>query len=161
MGTGLHSPPDYSKVAYPTTTDRIDLPPVQFGDVLELHSYQTIYQPEHDLLQLDLHWQVVRQMQAPYFFSALLISPDNDPKTAIDWQPFEYQFPTTCWHTIPDEILLLDRVQIELPKPYPQGEWWISLSVFSYQNGIYERLMTESIFGADDQFGLGPVYIGQ
>jgi hypothetical protein len=159
VGTGLHPPPAYAEVAYLPAAGMVEVPVVEFGEVMQLHGYLATYQPERNSLQLDLYWQIKGQIETPYFFSALLVTPDGEIKTAVDWQPFDYQFPTTCWHTVTNDTLLMDRIEIPLADPSPPGDWWLSLAVFAYSETVYERLPTITAAGIDDQIGLGPIRI--
>jgi hypothetical protein len=160
VGTGLSLPPVYADVAFIPKQELINLPATQFGNVLSLHGYGAAYQPETKSIELELYWQPLHQMENAYFFSALLVGPDhNSLLTGVDWQPFDYQYPTTCWHKIGKDMTLMDRVQLPLNEPYTHGDWWLSLSVFQYVNGVYERLQVTSADIVNDQIGLGPIRI--
>jgi len=157
VGSDLTPPPVYTAVAFPPSA--IPLVPfaVDFGDVLHLQSYSAQYDAQTRQIMLDLYWEARRQMDIPYFFSGVLVAPDGQVLTAVDWQPFAYQFPTTCWYGLPAPIV--DRIVLSAGDDPPMGDWWLSLRVFALnENGLPVPLPVIQADGsAGDQVGLGPI----
>ncbi len=109
-----------------------------------------------DAITIRLNWQPLRQMTTPYWFSALLISPDGAPAgETLVWQPLETRYPTTCWQT---NAIVSDSISLPLPADAPAGEWWISLSAFGDVDHPEQRVTITLPDGSTDtQIGLGPV----
>jgi hypothetical protein len=112
---------------------------------------------EHEIT-LRLDWQGIAPITTPYWFSALLVSPDGTPMSeSVVWQPLETQYPTTCW--TPQEWVG-DTITLPLPRNPASGDWWISLSAFADTEHPEQRLPVVLEDGSQDtQVGLGPVAI--
>ncbi|PJF21333.1 MAG: hypothetical protein CUN56_11625 [Phototrophicales bacterium] len=115
-----------------------------------------------DTIRLKLHWRAIRRMSVPYWFSALLISPDGSTTEPILWQPREFdgkesRYPTTCWQP---GVLFEDEVSLPLPQDAPEGDWWISLAAFGDVTQPDGRLQVRHADHTTDvQVGLGPVQV--
>jgi hypothetical protein len=111
-----------------------------------------------DGISLRLDWQGTAPITTPYWFSALLVSPDGAPVSeSVVWQPLETHYPTTCW--APNEWVG-DTITLPLPSNPTSGEWWISLSAFADTDTPEQRLSVTLADGTQDtQVGLGPVIV--
>lgn len=157
VGSDLTPPPAYTAVAFPAPAVAPTAVSADFGDVLHLQGYSAEYDPQTRQLALNLYWEARRQMATPYFFSAILVAPDGRVLPAVDWQPFAYQFPTTCWYGLPAPIM--DRVFLPLDDGPITGDWWLSLRVFALGTDNQPRPLPVTTAGgaADEQIGLGPI----
>jgi hypothetical protein len=160
VDTGLTPPPLLAQ-----RTDDMEafmpMADIRFGEQLVLLGYAVAQNPDDGALSLYLHWRSEGQIAVPYYFSALLVSPQGAQRAAIDWQPFDVGYPTTCWHLNADQGALVDRVSLPLEEGHPDGDWWLSLSVFELsRDNTPQRLPVHSVDGAlDDQVGLGPIVV--
>jgi hypothetical protein len=111
---------------------------------------------DSDAITLHLNWLPLRQMTTPYWFSALLVSPEGAPAgEAVVWQPAETRYPTTCWQA---NAIVSDSVRLPLPADAPGGDWWVSLSSFGDVNHPEQRVAVTLPDGSTDtQIGLGPI----
>ncbi len=111
-----------------------------------------------DGITLRLDWQGIAPITTPYWFSALLVSPDGTPMSeSVVWQPLETRYPITCW--MPNEWVG-DAVTLPLPNNPTSGEWWISLAAFADTEQPEQRLSVTLADGTQDtQVGLGPVVV--
>lgn len=111
-----------------------------------------------DSILLRLNWQPLRLMTTPYWFSALLVSPDGSPSgETLVWQPLETRYPTTCWSV--GEVVS-DSVRLPLSVHAPDGEWWVSVSAFGDVDHPEQRVTVMLPDGSTDtQVGLGPISI--
>lgn len=156
IGTGLTPPPAYDEVristASPMTPKVID-----FGGMLLLEGYHASFNAAGDALSVELYWRPQKQLSVPYYFSALLVTPAGAVLPAIDWQPFSYQYPTTCWSDA--DAPLVDRITLPLGDDDHRGGYWMSLAVFELSpGGEVLRLPVYLPDGAHDtQVGLGPL----
>ncbi len=159
IGSGYDSPPDYAAVAFAPGPN----PPVavaaDFGDSLRLQAFSARYEAETERIILDLYWEARRQIAIPYFFAATLVAPDGRVQPSVNWQPFDYQFPTTCWYQVAPP--LMDRIALPVGEPPVSGEWWISLAAFALgaDNQPLRLPVVQADGAADDQIGLGPVLV--
>ena len=128
-GRGFDAPPTYAEVAYEPGPGPVIPAEARFGDGLQLEGFSSVYDSEEEAFAVDLQWQVDGAIGAPYFFSALLVDPDGQVLPALDWQPFDYRYPTTCWR--PGPGLIVDRVRLPVDEVAPDGAYWLSLSAFT------------------------------
>ena len=129
-----------------------------FGDVLHLTGYQSEYRPETQTLALALHWQALQQTDLPYYFSAVLVSPDGVALPGVDWQPLGKQYPTSCW---PPGRTVVDQIELPLGPDAAAGDWWLSLRAFGIRGDQPLPPLTVTLpDGATDaQLGLGPLRV--
>jgi hypothetical protein len=156
-GSGIPSPPDYANIAFPTGAGTIKPVSANFDNKLQLQAFQAEGQSAEIIL--DLVWEVREQMEIPYFFSVLPVGPDGQTKPPITWQPFDYQYPTTCWH-LADQPLV-DRIIVPLGENVVEGDWWLSLTAFALppeEEPQYLPVQTAD-GNMDTQVGLGPVSV--
>jgi hypothetical protein len=127
-----------------------------FDGLFHLASWDASADGEAITLRLD--WQGVTPMTTPYWFSALLVSPDGAPVSdSVVWQPLETRYPTTCW--MPGEAVG-DSITLMLPEDAASGDWWISLATFADVENPEIRLPVTLPDGTQDtQVGLGPVSV--
>jgi hypothetical protein len=156
-GQSYAAPPAYEDVAFSPSTGTVIPTAVDFGGQLQLDGYSATYDVGENAFVVDLLWRAKQQIAVPYFFSALLLAPDGSVLPAVDWQPFDYQYPTTCWHMAGSS--LIDRIRLPMGENSPDGDYWLSLSLFYItENGEMIRLPVTSPAGEDDtQVGLGPL----
>ncbi|MBN1400921.1 MAG: hypothetical protein JXA74_08780 [Anaerolineae bacterium] len=161
VGTGLHAPPTWVEVSVGPTSPIIPIAEARFGSHLALIGYGAQQELGAEALTLNLQWRIEGQIDAPYYFSALLVSPQGPQGQAVDWQPFDVRYPTTCWHLTDDPSALVDHVTLPLESGHPSGDWWLSLSAFVLDaDGSPNRLPVRTPSGElDEQLGLGPIPI--
>jgi hypothetical protein len=156
-GRGYAAPPSYEDIAFSSGNGAVVSTAVDFNGLLQLNGYSVEYDSLQNAFNVDLHWNTMQQLAVPYFFSALLVAPDGAVLPAKDWQPFDYQYPTTCWQDA--DVPLIDRINLPLSENSEVGDYWLSLSVFQISpEGKMTRLpVTLPDGGQDTQFGLGPI----
>jgi hypothetical protein len=161
VNTRLPAPPVYASVATPALNAPLVPAAATFGGMLRLVGYQAEYDRTGSALNVALHWQALRPMKRPYYFSAILVAPDGRARQAHDWQPFAERFPTTCWASTPAAETIVDRVTLPLAPEALAGDWWLSLSVFDIEQGQRAATLPVSLFGGgqDTQVGLGPLTV--
>lgn len=156
-GRGITAPPTYSDVAFTSRTAAVIPTLADFDGQLQLEGYSAEYDSDENRFIIDFHWRPQDQMAIPYFFSVLLVAPDGTVLPAFDWQPFDYQYPTTCWHDA--SAVLIDRINLPVEEESVAGDYWLSLSVFHIKpDGELIRLPVTLSDGSHDiQVGLGPL----
>ncbi len=156
-GRGYSAPPAYADVAFAPGEGNVVATDVNFDNLLQLDGYGAKYDASENAFVIDLHWRAQQQLADAYFFSALLVGPEGPVLPAKDWQPFDYQYPTTCWPA--DGEPLVDRIKLPLGENEAAGEYWLSLAVFQInEEGEMVRLPVLSAEGGEDiQVGLGPL----
>ena len=159
VDTWLGPRPLYSEVAGQPLAQPVAQADAQFGDELRLTGFQAEVMGETTALVVVLQWEALRQMAAPYYFSAVLVGPDGRVLPGVNWQPFNKRFPTTCW--TPQLGTITDRIELPLGADPPAGDWWLSLTVFSLaQDGQPALLPVTLQDGAhDQQVGIGPLRV--
>jgi hypothetical protein len=162
INSRLPGPPAYASVAAPAMDAPLVPAAATFGDRLRLVGYQAEYDRTAGALNVALHWQALRTMSRPYYFSAILVAPDGSTQPPHDWQPFAARYPTTCWANAPATDAIIDRVALPLAPGAVAGDWWLSLSVFDMENGQRGATLPVSLAGGgqDTQVGLGPLKAG-
>lgn len=150
--------PNYDEVAaapLPTSVMPVD---ATFGDALRLTGYQVEHQPGTKALTLALHWQALRQTDLPYYFSAVLVSPDGEVLPGVDWQPLGKQYPTSCW---PPGRPVVDQIELPLGADAAVGDWWLSLRAFGIRGdqSLPPLEVTLPDGTTDTQLGLGSLQV--
>ncbi|MCP5100611.1 MAG: hypothetical protein GY943_34105 [Chloroflexi bacterium] len=155
-------PPTYEDIQFAPLTDTPQIPiSAQFGDVLNLEWIQSQYNAQSNQITLHLGWKTVQQLSTNYLFSALPVAPDGTLGDGIIWLPFDFQYPTTCWHrNHPHPIV--DEITLSLGENAPPGDYWISLSAFDLDEGntaVY--LPVTTLDGTIDEYqvGIGPITV--
>jgi hypothetical protein len=159
--------PQFTQARWVPSYDQVVQPPLQgpettvdatFGEVLHLLGYRVEHRPATQTLVLALNWQALRQTDLPYYFSAVLVSPDGQTLPGVAWQPFKNLYPTSCW--VPGRSLV-DQVELPLPSDAAAGDWWLSLRAFGMLAD--EPLPSLSVSlpdgTTDTQIGLGPLRV--
>jgi hypothetical protein len=151
-------PPTYQEVAQLPASGPLVPVGADFNGEMRLAGYQAEQQPGSGNVTLTLHWQPLKGMVAPYYFSGVLVGPDGTVAPGQNWQPLGTRFPTTCWSS-QEEVV--DQVMLALPENASPGNWWLSLSAFAYREGqTPEPLPVVLADGtADHQVGLGPIEV--
>jgi hypothetical protein len=154
----VRPPPTFAEVTPPAVVEPHGALQADFGNQLRLLGYQSRYQPETHSLKLALHWEGLQQMREPYYFSVVAVAPDGAALPARQTQPFATRFPTTCW---PRGQEVIDHLEVPLGQDPPQGNWWVSLSVFELRENqppvfLPVRLPDGRL---DQQVGLGPLKV--
>jgi hypothetical protein len=127
-----------------------------FGQALVLNRFagQVEAQPgQTPVLNLWLEWEAQRPVDVAYYLSVLPVPTQGEaPPQALVTQPFDGQFPTTCWRL--GKGPYSDQLRIPLAAP-AAGEWWASVRLVNGDTG--EALPVQFPDGAaDEQAGLGP-----
>ncbi len=159
VDTWLGPRPSYSEVASQPLGQPAAQADARFGDKLRLTGFQAGGPTETGMLTVVLQWEALQQMAEPYYFSAVLVGPDGRVLPGVDWQPFEKLFPTTCW--TPQLGTIAERIELPLGVDPPEGDWWLSLTVFSLgQEGPPAYLPVTLPDGTHDrQVGIGPLHV--
>lgn len=155
-------PKPYAAVQLP---DQLTTPPVpvdaRFGDVLTLNWQQSTFVQDDNQLVLRLGWNRPMAVTDSFLFSILAIDPTGKMIETTTWLPFDYQYPTSCWHRA-DEDVVVDEIRLDLPSDIVAGEWWVSLSAFTYddETGSPSYLPVTTARGVDpQQIGIGPIAV--
>lgn len=164
VGSGLTPPPDYHDVRATVVPDSPFIPVnAVFSDQLTLIDFQSTFDRDTERLTIFLRWRAQRQMDLSYLFSILAINPDGQVAEVVEWLPLDFQYPTTCW--LPEQTAtepVTDVVAIDLTGRADDGDWWLSLSVFQYEEGsgpIYLSVTQANGIVDPKQIGIGPVPI--
>ncbi|MHB8627661.1 MAG: hypothetical protein ACYDBJ_15630 [Aggregatilineales bacterium] len=109
-----------------------------------------------DQITLQLHWRGDTLIQRPYVLSLIMQAPDGQPRPNLNWTPYDWQYPPTCW-TPGKEFV--DSVTIPTPlvpgDPPVNGDWVFSLSAFDANTHIPLAVNGQS---EQPQVGIGPVH---
>jgi hypothetical protein len=161
IDTWLVAPPVYEQVARPPLTAPLLPADANFGDGLHLSGVQSQYHPESRTVTIALHWQALRPLETPYYFSAVLVAPNGKVLPGVHWQPFDKAYPTTCWPSALPRREVVDQVTLPLAPDAMPGDWWMSLTAFAMQND--QPLPPLPVHlpngGTDQQVGLGPIAV--
>jgi hypothetical protein len=159
VGTGYSPPPTLAAVAFQTAEQPTVVGEVDFGGLLRLQGFSEQIDPATPAIVVDLYWRLQEPLDTPYFFSVVLVSPEGAPVSAADWQPFDYQFPTTCWYAAVGQGQIVDRIVLPVAAVAESGDYWLSLRVFELrEDNQPEFLPVMHPDGrVDDQVGLGPI----
>lgn len=141
------SPPPAAEVAHTADAD--------FSGLFRLEGWGAVQ--SDNAITLTLNWQAETRDLRPFYFSALLVSPDGTPLSSAQvWQPRDTLFPTTCW---PLDQVISDQIVLPLPDNATRGDWWISLAAFPDQRAEERLAVTTPDGSTDDQVGLGPIAV--
>lgn len=153
IDSGLQKPP-----SKPPPIDQVSSAPIivsdaVWDDAIQLKSFGGFV--EGPYLVLLLEWQSLKQVEAPYYQSFIPVAPTGEAASqATLLQPFETEFPMTCW--LPDVGLIRQRVEIPIfDHGGLEGEWWVSVAMVDGQTG--RTLSVRNTDGERDrQIGIGP-----
>lgn len=162
VGGAYAPPPDLVAVRYPATAEPETVTAIDFGNELQLQGFSGQVHTDPASLTVDLYWLPKRPIQIPYFFSAVVVSLEGMTVADYLWQPFDYQFPTTCWYEATKQGPIIDRVAIPLPESEATGDHWLSLRMFSLNQAeepLYVPITIPGV-GSEEQVGLGPFRAG-
>ncbi len=161
IDTWLGSPPLYAEVTHPPLSGQMTPVNATFGSEMRLIGFQSQYDSDRRILSVALHWQPLRQMSAPYYFSIVPVAPDGQVLPGVHWQPFDKQYPTTCWRPGTSEVEMVDQIDLALGDAAILGNWWLSLSVFAIAGDHSLPPITVHLADGsqDQQIGLGPVLV--
>ncbi|NDJ53418.1 MAG: hypothetical protein GYB68_10085, partial [Chloroflexi bacterium] len=110
---------------------------------------------EQNRLHLWLTWQSSGQLHSPYYQSLLPVGTDAVATAATLQQPFNQQFPTTCWR--PESGEIDQYVLLPLDPSIGTDEVWVSLSWVDGDTG--EPLpVVEASGQSATQTGIGPFF---
>ncbi len=156
-GSAIAAPPAYADIAFPPDPATVIPVAANFEDVLVLRGFQANGDAAEQAIRLNLIWEKPSPMAVPYFFSVIPVGPAGQVAAPFTWQPFDYQFPTTCWAQAAGP--LVDQVEVPLGEAAATGDWWLSLTVFALPpGGEPQPLTVQTTAGtAETQIGLGPV----
>lgn len=98
-----------------------------------------------------LNWHSTGQVSVPYYMSLIPVAPDGKAEQAVLRQPFDQQFPMTCWmpHTGP----IQERIELPLQGAGQADRWWLSLSLMDRAGHTAEVTMPNGEH--DTQVGIG------
>jgi len=161
VDTWLAPAPVYAEVARPPLNGSLIPANAIFGNELRLTGFQSEYHPDRRVLSVALHWQTLRQMAVPYYFSAVPVAPDGRALPGMHGQPFGKQYPATCWRPGSSALEVVDQIELPLGDAVTPGNWWLSLSVFTIAGDRSQPSLPVHLADGsqDQQFGLGPLPI--
>ncbi|NOG66421.1 MAG: hypothetical protein HND46_23670 [Chloroflexi bacterium] len=159
IGSGFSEPPKHA----PQLTDMSPTPTIsngaEFAETLTLTRFaghlemltdeDGVNQP---ILVIWLNWRSRGQLDVPYYLSFIPVSPQGQPQAATVVQPFDEQYPITCW--LPESGDIRDRLLVPLHSNSSEGEWWVSLSIMDRNGKTLAVVMPDGT--RDQQVGLGP-----
>ncbi len=159
IGSGFPEPPKNApQLAEMSPTPNIGNG-AEFAETLDLVSFAGYIEmlPNEDgviqpTLVIWLNWRSKGQLDVPYYLSLIPVSPQGQPQPASVLQPFDEQYPITCW--LPDSGDIRDRLVVPLHSDSTKGEWWVSLSIMDRNGKALSVVMPDST--RDQQVGLGP-----
>ena len=159
IGSGFPEPPKHApQLAEVSPTSSIGNG-AEFAETLDLVSFAGHIEmlPDEDgvtqpMLVIWLNWRSKGQLDVPYYLSFIPVSPQGQPQPATVLQPFDEQYPITCW--LPESGGISDRLVVPLHSDSTKGEWWVSFSIMD-RNG---KALSVRMFNGtrDQQVGLGP-----
>jgi len=103
------------------------------------------------VLNVWLEWQSSGQVDVPYWMSLLPVAPDGKLGEALLRQPFDTQYPITCW--LPRSGVIREQFTIPLPPTTKEGPYWVSLSLLDRTGKPAPVVMPDG--SRDTQTGLG------
>ena len=161
VGTGLTMPPHYVAVQPPELTGAPLIPiGATFGDALGLAGFQGVHDPAKNTVILDFSWEPRAQLTTSYLFDILAVDPAGSVQATRNWLPVDFRYPTTCWY--PENGIVHDRIELELPADRLPGDWWFSLSAFTLEEGqapVYLPVTLPNGEIDERQIGIGPVNV--
>ncbi|MBI5929015.1 MAG: glycosyltransferase family 39 protein [Chloroflexi bacterium] len=159
IGSGLSEPPQHAPVLTETSPTALIGNGSEFAGTLDLLSFAGHIEMLPDdngtaqpTLVIWLNWRSKGQLDIPYYLSFIPVSPEGQPQPATVLQPFDEQYPITCW--LPTSGEMNDRLVIPLHSESADGEWWVSLAIMD-RNGKALEVTTPN-GTPDQQVGLGP-----
>lgn len=162
VGISIFPTPNYATIAPPPLTNApVHTVNANFDNTVWLQSFQGQYEAATNSIVLDFAWADEGPTDTNYLFSILAIDPSGTIQTNAEWLPVNFSYPTTCWGD--DFGTLHDQITLPLDGTPLAGDWWFSLSAFSYSaaDGIATYLPVTLPDGSTDpqQTGIGPVPI--
>lgn len=155
-------PPAYEDIRFAPLAGTPQIPvAAQFGDELVLQWIQSQYDPESHQITINLGRQTLQQISTSYLFSALPVAPDGTTQESTTWLPFDYQYPTTCWHRDRPQPVV-DQITVTLDDDAPSGDYWLSLSAFNVDGSdtaVYLPIKYADGTIDDRQIGIGPITV--
>jgi hypothetical protein len=109
-----------------------------------------------DQIILQLHWRADTFVRQPYVLALITQAPDGQPRPNLNWSPYGWQYPTTCWtpgkEFVDSVIIPTARAPGEPPA---NGDWVFSLSAFDANTHIPLPVNGQN---GQTQVGIGPVH---
>jgi hypothetical protein len=129
-----------------------------FDHTLRLRNFTGYIDPNsgqpYGSLRIWLEWESSGQVRIPYFLAFIPVGPDGRAATqATLIDPFDRQYPATCW--LPESGIFYQQVEVPLPNPVSEGDWWVSVSMVDVRNG-YQPSVIWPDGTQDQQIGIGP-----
>jgi hypothetical protein len=102
-----------------------------FGDALQLQGYGL--HPSNEHMDIALHWQSLRRMDADYKFFIHLVNVGSGERAAqADVMPHDWTYPTTWWEA---GEFVSDRVSLSLAD-VPAGTYRLEVGVYDPDTGV-------------------------
>jgi hypothetical protein len=161
VGSGLSAPPARPPALAESPATSVITNGAEFAETVQLLSFAGYIEllPASDgrgearpTLILWLNWRSAGQLEKPYYLSLIPVSPKGQPGEATLAQPFNGQYPATCW--LPDSGLIQTQVEAPLFGEQTDGQWWVSLSLIDREGNTLPVLLPDG--SRDQQVGLGP-----
>ncbi len=105
-----------------------------------------------------LDWHATGPVSVPYYLSLIPVAPGGQTGAATLSQPFDQQFPITCW--LPRRGAIHERIELPLQgvaQEAQEGGWWVSLSLMDRQGRTADVLLPSGEHGT--QVGLGAFFM--
>jgi hypothetical protein len=103
---------------------------VVFGDAVRLLGFDV--QRDGETMQIDLHWQPLRPLEADYTSFVQLLAASDEKVAQSDHQPGGVYYPTSLWQ--PGETLR-DRHTLLLPAAAPPGPYRLLVGLYQLIDG--------------------------
>ncbi|MFZ2359812.1 MAG: hypothetical protein WA040_10765, partial [Anaerolineae bacterium] len=100
------------------------------GDALRLLGFDV--QRAGEAVQIDLHWQPLRPLDADYTSFVQLLAPNGDKIVQSDHQAGGVYYPTSLWKS---GETLLDRHTLALPASAPPGPYRLLVGMYRIVDG--------------------------
>lgn len=117
LGPALSGPPTFAEEAV-------------IGEAVRLLGFDV--QQMGDAVQIDLHWQPLRPLEADYTTFVQLLAPDGGKIAQSDQQAGGVWYPTSLWQ--PGETLR-DRHRLTLPADAPPGPYQLLVGMYQLADG--------------------------
>ena len=150
FNSGLDDPPIHAPEVSRPSTDIIGSH-VVFDNTIRLQNF-TGHIAE-DTLYLWITWQSLGYVDTPYYLSFLPVNNNEMTSTSVIEQPFNADFPTTCWLPESNDITTYHEIRLDDFEELGE-EWWVSVALISREGVPAPARLVDGTM--DNQVGIGP-----